>query len=448
MGSVWLAEHLTLHTRVAVKFISADLARDSPDVVGRFQREASSSAQIKSLYVVQVFDHGITDEGAPYIVMEYLEGESLGDRLERTGIITMRQTAQVLVQVGKALDRAHELGIVHRDIKPDNVFLSTADEGMICKVLDFGIAKHTKLADQKGQTLPGTTVGTPEYMSRELVMTARDVDASADRWALAVVAYQCLTGILPFDGPTLGMVCVAICTGKYEAPTSLCDDLPPEVDQWFERALHKDKAQRFGSCKEMALDFLRLVPKVAEEDSWAQSGEFSLPPPNSSRAAALGQIQLGGVEGAGSVPQIEAPPSSGAMLRMDTPTFNGAAAELGGAPATRRWRPKAVGAIGAVVLLVAGLGLGLVLSASDGAETVQPASTGAQPDGSSYLPAPTATAQPAATATASSEHDEDAGAPSPDASASASAPATTPSWRPRPRPTRGPGSTRPRDLGF
>src|SRR5690606_7201408 len=128
MGSVWVADHLSLKTRVAVKFLSAELVREDPNMLERFNREAALSARIKSPYVVQTFDHGVMRDGRPFIVMELLEGESLADRLERTRMLPLPEAVEVVSQVGKALSKAHKLGIVHRDIKPDNLFLTYDDD--------------------------------------------------------------------------------------------------------------------------------------------------------------------------------------------------------------------------------------------------------------------------------------------------------------------------------
>ena len=199
MGSVWIAEHVFLRTRVAVKFIAERLVSADPEAVARFHREASCAAQIKSPHVVQTFDQGLMTDGTPYIVMELLEGESLRQRLERSGPLTLRQTALVVAHVAKALHKAHKHRIVHRDIKPENIFLSLVDEGeRLVKVLDFGTAKQTHVLEDKKLTIPGVLIGTPEYMSREQVMQAEEVDYRADLWALSVAAYEALTGQVPF----------------------------------------------------------------------------------------------------------------------------------------------------------------------------------------------------------------------------------------------------------
>src|SRR5262249_26790203 len=141
MGSVWVADHLALHTSVVVKFMTQDLAAN-PDARARFAREAAATAQVKSPHVVQTLDHGITEDGRPYIVMELLEGRDLASQLTAGGRMSARDVAFIVTQLARALDRAHARGIVHRDIKPENIFLcDTGDGEVFVKLLDFGIAK-------------------------------------------------------------------------------------------------------------------------------------------------------------------------------------------------------------------------------------------------------------------------------------------------------------------
>jgi len=180
MGSIWVADHLTLQTQVAVKFMTAEVAKN-PDGAARFTREASAAAQIKSPHVVQTFDHGLTDEGVPFIVMELLEGEDLSRRIQHDGKMSPEHVAPIVSQVSKALYRAHALGIVHRDIKPENIFLSDVDDELLVKVLDFGIAKRSKEVGFS-MTSTGAMVGTPYYMSPEQVMSAKNVDLRSDLW--------------------------------------------------------------------------------------------------------------------------------------------------------------------------------------------------------------------------------------------------------------------------
>ncbi|MDI1443955.1 serine/threonine-protein kinase [Polyangium sp. 6x1] len=260
MGSVWLAEHLTLRTQVAVKFMSERLAQDQ-EYVARFTREAMASAQIKSPNVVQVFDHGITPDGTPYIVMELLEGEDLRMRLSKIGTIGLDEAATVVVHIARALSKAHGLGIVHRDMKPDNVFLCDQDGELFVKLLDFGIAKHATPEGEglDGMTGTGAMVGTPHYMSPEQILSARRVDHRADLWSVGVVLYRALTGHVPFQGETLGAVCIAIERGSFVPPSQRRPGLMPTLDAWFLRALARDPAQRFQSAKELADAFLSAL---------------------------------------------------------------------------------------------------------------------------------------------------------------------------------------------
>jgi len=297
MASVWVAEHLSLRVEVAVKFIATELVGSSPELVARFNREAMAAAMIKSPHVVQILDHGMTRDGTPYIVMELLEGEDLGARLDRDGKLTMAEAVSVLTQVAKALTRAHAVGIVHRDIKPDNIFIvrQDDDEELFVKVLDFGIAKHMRQTTQSVVTVTGTLVGTPSYMSPEQVLSGKHVDARSDLWSLGVVAYHALTGEVPFEGVTLGALCVAISRGSFLAPSYLEATLPSTIDAWMNRALAQLPDHRFQTAKELA-DALREAaasgPVVSDE-----VGAFSRPSSDFGRGEAIAE-------------EWDAPPSS------------------------------------------------------------------------------------------------------------------------------------------
>ncbi|MEM6790045.1 MAG: protein kinase [Myxococcota bacterium] len=264
MGSVWFADHLSLNTEVAVKFIAAEVAALGGEILARFTQEASIAAQIRSPHVVQIFDHGVMGDGTPYIVMELLDGESLMQWLERRGRLTMKEAGIVLAHVARALRKSHELGVVHRDIKPDNIYVHVSEDGLFCKVLDFGIAKQTRLPSL-GLTNVGTMVGTPEYMSPEQVLHASDVDHRADLWALSVTAYQMLTGQLPFAAENLGTLCVKLLDGTFPPPRELRADLPLGTNEWFRRALAHDPAKRFQTATDLAKGFQELVVAHAND---------------------------------------------------------------------------------------------------------------------------------------------------------------------------------------
>ncbi len=263
MGRVWVAHHHRLRTQVAVKFVSDKLADDREEALARFEHEATVASQIKSPHVVQTFDSGVTPEGVPFIVMELLHGESFGQRLRRQGHVSLHEVTTVLQHTALGLSEAHAIGIVHRDIKPDNIFLCQTATGFFCKLLDFGIAKQTRLPAMGGLTTDGKLVGTPEYMSPEQVLEDRAVDFRADLWALAVVTYQALTGHLPFQGATLGQLCLNLVGKSPQRPTLFRPDLPPRVDAWFSRALNRDAKMRFTSALQMAESFAALDDDLA-----------------------------------------------------------------------------------------------------------------------------------------------------------------------------------------
>ncbi|MBM4360492.1 MAG: SUMF1/EgtB/PvdO family nonheme iron enzyme [Deltaproteobacteria bacterium] len=265
MGSVWVARHEGLDTSVAVKFVSADVPPSLvPMLLGRFEREARAAAKIRSPHVVEVKDFGTLEGGVPFLVMELLEGESLGQRLGRTGVLEPREAAAVVTQVAKALAAAHALGIRHRDIKPDNVFLARAHDEIVVKVLDFGIAKTSELGDARRE-LTGTQsmLGTPDYMSPEQLLSPKDADDGVDLWSLAVVAYEMLTGQVPFVGETLAALSIAITTGRFAPPSRQRPELPSSIDAWFGLALHPNPAMRFATAKELATTFTGAVDGIA-----------------------------------------------------------------------------------------------------------------------------------------------------------------------------------------
>ena len=249
MGSVWVADHLALETQVAVKFVMPAFAQD-PGFVERFRREALAAAKIKGANIAQVFDHGVTAEGQPFIVMELVEGEDLRKRITREGPLDCKTVAAMVHQIAKALTRAHQLGIVHRDIKPDNLFLTESDGELLVKVLDFGVAKVGM--DDVTMTASGAMMGTPLYMSPEQFLSTKHVDFRADLWSLGAVVYHALTGAPPFPGETLGAISVAVHTSAAPKASAVRPDLPPEIDAWFAKAFCRDPAGRFPSAKRMA----------------------------------------------------------------------------------------------------------------------------------------------------------------------------------------------------
>ena len=251
MGSVWLAQHQSLHTQVVVKFIAAEFT-NSPEALSRFSREAAAASQVKSPHVVQTLDHGVTPEGLPYIVMEFLEGRDLENHLSHVGRMAPVEVAEVVTQLSRALEKAHAVGIIHRDIKPANIFLCDAGDGaLFVKLLDFGIAKGMNIPLLDSGTRTGSMIGSPFYMSPEQLIGAKDVDFHTDLWSVGVVAFESLTGRRAFDAETVGALALKIHNDPIPLPSQVNVDLA-NLDDWFARACAKKPEERFSSAKEMA----------------------------------------------------------------------------------------------------------------------------------------------------------------------------------------------------
>jgi tRNA A-37 threonylcarbamoyl transferase component Bud32 len=262
MGRVYEARHQRLPSkRFAVKMLHPDLARQ-PEVVTRFQREAEASSVLSHPNVVDVYDVSSSGDGRPYIVAELLQGEELGNHLQRVGRMTVQAAAHVVRQICAALAAAHAAGIVHRDVKPENVFLT--GESAHVKVLDFGISK---LGDNKdGLTKTGTVMGTPDYMAPEQARGDR-VDARADIYAAGAILYRAVTGRKPFEGLEPMATLTAVLTQEPPRPTELRSELPLSLELVIQRAMAKNPGERFQSMAELdAAPATDLAPGAAPGD--------------------------------------------------------------------------------------------------------------------------------------------------------------------------------------
>jgi serine/threonine-protein kinase len=315
MGSVWHATHLGLDVPCAVKFIEGEIAA-LPEAQARFEREAKAAAQLRSPHVVQILDHGVW-EGLPYIAMELLEGEDLGKRLGRIGRMSPYELVRVVNQVARALTRAHAAGVVHRDLKPDNIFLVRDDERDIAKVLDFGIAKASGSNSVSGSnTKTGAMLGTPYYMSPEQAQGTKAVDHRSDLWSLGVIVFQALTGRLPFESEALGDLLIKIIVAPIPNPSDFVKDLPPAFDRWWQKASQRDASLRWQSSKELA-EGLGLVFGLTPGASVVEapprmsygSGEFQggVPAPTGPGAFAYGQGHVPAFAQTPGVPAAPAP---------------------------------------------------------------------------------------------------------------------------------------------
>jgi serine/threonine protein kinase len=260
MGSVWKARHLGLDAPIAIKFQHAH--RASSAAAARFRREARAAAKLCHPNVVRVVDYGI-DAEVPFIAMELLQGESLKARLERQTALALEEAVEFSRQAASALDAAHDAGIVHRDLKPSNLFVvrEAGREGV--KLLDFGIAKWFE-AEGEGITEDDLVVGSAQYMSPEQAR-AQPVDGRTDVWSLGVVAFQMLTGELPFHGANIPDTLSRICAGKWDPPSVHLGPSYVEVDAVFARAFELEPELRFASAGAFATALSDAVASLRPE---------------------------------------------------------------------------------------------------------------------------------------------------------------------------------------
>ena len=267
MGVVVAAHHLRLDELVAIKLLLPEATADA-DAVRRFEREARAAVKIKSEHVARIIDVGTLESGAPFIVMEYLRGEDLADRIARTGPLLIEDAVEILLQACEAIAEAHALGIVHRDLKPANLFCVHGADGRACvKVLDFGISKLTKASARSsglGMTKTRAMMGSPYYMSPEQMESPRTVDARTDIWSLGVVLFQLLTGEVPFTGETLPQVCVNVATRPAPSLRKLRPEVPNGLESVAMRCLEKDPNKRYPTIAALATALARFGPRRAQ----------------------------------------------------------------------------------------------------------------------------------------------------------------------------------------
>jgi serine/threonine protein kinase len=288
MGSVWLGVHLSLGINVAIKFMARHLAETSD--YASFEREARAAAQLRSEHIVRVYDHGITHDGLPYLVMEYLAGESLAAWIEQRGPLPPEAVASLVEQTARALTEAHGRGVVHRDVKPDNILMmddAERPQGFVARLIDFGLAKswrarvaadapaddrvlrafdwasemvgdagraHGWAAELSSASAAATSVvaGTPCYMSPECLSASVAPNPLLDLWGLAVTAFFAMTGKLPFEGENVFQLHHRMCAEPLPVPSQVSPGLTSGFDAWFALACAPDPKTRFQSAAELA----------------------------------------------------------------------------------------------------------------------------------------------------------------------------------------------------
>lgn len=261
MATVWRAVHTTLDRPVAVKFLEA-VGTGSEELAARFLQEAKLAANLRHRHVVDILDFGVVGDGKPFMVMELLEGKSLADRYTDGPAVTDWELLEIVAMTLSGLAAVHDAGILHRDVKPENIFLVQDADGIFPKLLDFGISRG--FGAQGRVTRTGVVVGTPQYMSPEQARGKKDLDARSDLFSVGVVLYEGFAGEVPFDSENPGDVLIAVATEEPRNLGELRPDLPRGVVELVHRALEKDPAARFQSAREMR-DAVMHVLQSAEE---------------------------------------------------------------------------------------------------------------------------------------------------------------------------------------
>jgi len=264
MGQVYLAEHVKMGRRSAIKVMSPAMVHD-PDAIARFNREAANASRITHPNVCAVYDFGETPEGLIYLAMEFVEGEPLTALLERDGALPLPRATAIFKQTADALQAAHDLGIVHRDLKPDNIMIARGRDGSdVVKVVDFGIAKAVG-GDETGQkvTKTGLVVGTPEFMSPEQ-LSGDKLDGKSDLYSLALVYFRMLTGHLPFQAETVQETMIKRLTDEPKRLAEVRPDLqfPSGLQPVLDAALTRTPAERYQTVAKFAEDVLGVVQLV------------------------------------------------------------------------------------------------------------------------------------------------------------------------------------------
>ncbi len=385
MGVVVAARHEELGQLVAIKFVR-DQALGNAEAVERFLREARAAVKLRSEHVARVLDVGKLESGAPYMVMEFLEGSDLSQVLDTDGPMPLVKAAALVLQACEAVAEAHAAGIVHRDLKPQNLFLTRTVGGFPkLKVLDFGVSKATGLtSDGRGAlTRTSAMLGSPLYMAPEQMRSSRDVDARVDIWALGVVLYELLTCRWPFEAESMPELCLKVVA---EPPTSLATrrpDVPAGLVAVVERCLEKDPAKRFPAVSELAhaLEPFASSPSLAAP----RASQMSQRAPVETRTATLPSEPSG--PGGSSTP---------AAWDSERPSKLIGQQETG--PPRRSQTPAVKWTAAAVIAIAAASGLALAWRGLGGAASPEPLSP------SSMGPRTTAVSSPPAAATVAPMH--------------------------------------------
>ena len=317
MGAVYLGEHVRMGRKSAIKVMTQAMASD-PDAIARFNREAANAARINHPNVCAIYDFGETEDGVIYLAMEFIEGESLSDLVQREGALTLERAFNIAKQTADALQIAHEMGIVHRDLKPDNIMIAPGRGGSdLVKVVDFGIAKAMGGEEGQNVTKTGLVVGTPEYMSPEQ-LSGDVLDGRSDLYSLGLVLYRMVTGTLPFPADTAQEMMIKRLT---DDPLPLNEALPgaafPDaLQRTMDRALARMPSDRYETAVEFANDLteaLEGLPAATPAPSDTEAATQLIDAEEAVQAATAGPAtevlptRVSGEEGEGQTPDTAQP---------------------------------------------------------------------------------------------------------------------------------------------
>jgi serine/threonine-protein kinase len=336
MATVYEALHTGLGTALAVKVLLPELAR-VPTLADRFRREARVSATIKSPHVIQVTDVDQLADGRPYLVMELLSGQALEQLLIEIKALSRERAVDIGLQILLGLESAHALGVVHRDLKPGNVFLSRQGTEVVAKLLDFGIAKVKASTEFQNLTRPGVVMGTPEYMAPEQAFSSDQASVQSDLYSVGVMLYEMLSGKLPAEGDQPLVVAQQVLTGRVRPLQELCPGLPQGLLNLVQRALQPEPSAR----PESALDMRRELSVFAGELSAAGRLASVAPPAvavdapvltpgGTAKVPAVSEHHTGAMSGFQAVPAVAGPAQRAPLPRT---------AEMPRAPDERRVAP-------------------------------------------------------------------------------------------------------------
>ncbi len=343
-GEVHEAVHAFTGQRVALKCLHSEHI-ESEHKVSRFSTEATTLFKLEHENVVRVLDAGWDDGAHPWMAMELLTGQTLGELLARQGRLSLSLALQYALDIAWGIDAAHENGIIHRDLKPDNVFVLKEKAGQrdYVKLIDFGISKFQQLGGEMKMTRTGTVMGTPYYMSPEQASGSREADRRSDLYAVGVMLYEAVTGRVPFDAPTFNQLLFQIVLSEPPSPLQVVPDLDPAFATLIGKAMARDVEQRFQTALELA---------QALDAWWTTGASVSIPitaVANPHVRAALASQPLIDAQGRPLTPAFGASPAQG------TSTGGSWASSQMDASSTRSRVPLLLAAVGGVIVMAVGV---------------------------------------------------------------------------------------------